>query len=87
MKLGDIGVLAEAIEKAIPEIAKNNGGEDIRHRLVINVNVTNEEIDYINEELYEMTNHKTTDSLEPVGTIDLELVGIRFLISGEDLEK
>ena len=87
MKLGDIGVLAEAIEKCLPEIAKNNGGEDIRRRLKVSVDVSQKELDGINRELYEMANHALPDEpLPPVDTVDLDLVGIGFLISVSDLE-
>lgn len=81
MKLGDIGVLAEAIEKSLPEIAKKNGGEDIRHRLKVRVQVSQEELDGINKELYEMTNHRLPDDLPEVDLVDLDLVGISFELS------
>lgn len=84
MKLGDIGVLAEAIEKSLPEIAKKNNGEDIRHRLKVSVKVSQEELDGINKELYEMVNHRLPDDLPEVERVDLDLVGIGFeLSSGE----
>lgn len=86
MKLGDIGVLAEAIEKSLPEIAKKNGGEDIRHRLKVCVRLSKEELDGINRELYEMTNHRLPEELPEVERVDLDLVGIGFeLSSGETL--
>ena len=86
MKLGDIGVLAEAIEKSLPEIAKKNGGEDIRHRLKVCVRLSKEELDGINRELYEMTNHRLPEDLPEVERVDLDLVGIGFeLSSGETL--
>lgn len=82
MKLGDIGVLAEAIENSLPEIAKNNGGEDIRHRIKVSITVSEEELDGINRELYTMTNHKLpSDDIPFVETVDLDVVGIGFLIS------
>lgn len=86
MKLGDIGILAEAIEKSLPEISKKNGGEDIRHRLKVSVTVSSEELDSINRELYEMVNHERPDFLEPVERVDLELVGIDFNISSSEEE-
>ena len=82
MKLGDIGVLAESIEKSIPEIAQKNNGEDIRRRLKIHVSVSEDELKEINKELYEMTNHtklETSDS--SVDSIVLDVVGIEFVIS------
>jgi len=85
MKLGDIGVLAEAIEKSIPEIAKKNGGEDIRHRLKVRVQVSQEELDGINKELYEMTNHRLPDDLPEADLVDLDLVGISFELSTDIL--
>ncbi len=81
MKLGDIGVLAEAIEKCMPEIAKKNGGEDIRQRLKINVEVSQEELDSINRELYEMVNHRLPDDLPETDLVELDLVGIGFVLS------
>lgn len=81
MKLGDIGVLAEAIEKSLPEIAKNNGGEDIRHRLKVCVRVPQYELESINNELYLMTNHRLPEDLPETDLIALELVGIDFEIS------
>lgn len=85
MKLGDIGALAEAIEKALPEIARNNNGEDIRKRITVSVEATQEEIDGLNAELYEMTTHrKPSEDLEPVGEVELDLVGIRFVISSPE---
>lgn len=85
MKLGDIGVLAEAIEKSLPEIAKKNGGEDIRHRLKVRVQVSQEELDGINKELYEMTNHRLPDDLPEADLVDLDLVGISFELSTDIL--
>lgn len=91
MRLGDIGILAEAIEKSIPEIAKKNGGEDIRHRLKICVSLSQEELDNINRELYEMTNHRFHNDLPEVERVDLDLVGIPFELSvleeGDGLDK
>ena len=82
MRLGDIGVLAEAIEKCIPEIAKKNGGEDVRHRIKVSIDVTEEDLDEINRELYEMTNRKApTEPLQPVESVELDVVGIGFSIS------
>lgn len=84
MKLGDIGVIAEAIEKCLPEIAKKNGGEDIRHRINISIQLTKEELDNINKELYEIANHRLSEDLPEVEAVDLDLVGIGFkLFSGE----
>ena len=83
LKLGDIGVLAEAIEKSLPEIAKKNGGEDIRHRLKVSVQVSQEELDSINKELYEMVNHRLPDDLPEAERVELDLVGIGFDISSE----
>ena len=86
MKLGDIGVIAESIEKCIPEIAKNNGGTDLRNRLRINVNLSQEELDGINAELYEMTEHRrATDELPQAGSVELDLVGISFVLSVEEI--
>lgn len=84
MKLGDIGVLAEAIEKSLPEIAKKNGGEDIRHRLKVCVHLSKEELDGINRELYEMTNHRLPEDLPEVERVDLDLVGIGFELSSDE---
>ena len=84
MKLGDIGVLAEAIEKSLPEIAKKNGGEDIRHRLKVCVRLSKEELDGINRELYEMTNHRLPEDLPEVERVDLDLVGIGFELSSDE---
>lgn len=81
MKIGDIGVLAEAIEKCLPEIAKKNGGEDIRHRLKVCVSVSQDELDGINRELYEMVNHRLPDDLPEAERVDLDLVGISFEVS------
>lgn len=82
MKLGDIGVLAEAIEKSLPEIAKNNGGEDIRHNIKVSITVSEKDLDNINRELYAMTNHRLPeDDAFLVETVDLDVVGIGFLIS------
>ena len=82
MGVGDIGVIAEAIEKCIPEIAKNNGGEDIRHRLKINIAVSKSELNAINEDLQELVNHKHSSEEETdVETVELDLVGIDFVIS------
>ena len=81
MKIGDIGVLAEAIEKSLPEIAKKNGGEDIRHRLKVCVSVSQDELDGINRELYEMVNHRLPDDLPEAERVDLDLVGISFEVS------
>jgi hypothetical protein len=83
LKLGDIGVLAEAIEKSLPEIAKKNGGEDIRHSLKVSVQVSREELDGINKELYEMVNHRLPDQSLEADMVELELVGISFGISSE----
>lgn len=83
MKLGDIGILAEAIEKSLPEIAKKNGGEDIRHRLKVSVKVSQGELDSINRELYEMVNHRLPDDLPEADCVDLDLVGIGFELSSE----
>ena len=85
LKLGDIGVLAEAIEKSLPEIARKNGGEDIRHRLKVSVQVSKDELDGINKELYEMVNHRLPDDLPEVEVVDLDLVGIEFELSAEDI--
>lgn len=84
MKLGDIGVLAEAIEKSLPEIAKKNGGEDIRHRLKVCVRLSKEELDGMNRELYEMTNHRLPEDLQEVERVDLDLVGIGFELSSDE---
>ena len=87
MKIGDIGVLAEAIEKCLPEIAKKNGGEDIRRRLKVSVQVSRDELNGINKELYEMTNHRLPEDLPEAERVDLDLVGISFELSAleEDL--
>ena len=85
MKLGDIGVLAEAIEKCLPEIAKNNGGEDIRRRINVSIQVSQQELDKINRELYEMVNHSTLEEpLPSVDVVDLDFVGIGFSLSVSD---
>lgn len=84
LKLGDIGVLAEAIEKSLPEIAKKNGGEDIRHRLKVSVQVSREELDGINKELYEMVNHQLPNQMQEVDLVELELVGISFDIFSKE---
>ena len=84
MKLGDIGVLAESIEKSLPEIAKNNGGEDVRHRLKLCVRLSKEELREINCELYEMTNHSLPENLPEVERVDLDLVGIGFELSSSE---
>lgn len=82
MKLGDIGVLAEAIEKCLPEIAKKNGMEDIRRRLKVSVVVSQQELDDINRELYEMVNHSVPEEpLPSVDVVDLDVVGIGFALS------
>ena len=81
MKLGDIGVLAEAIENSLPEIAKKNGGEDIRHRIKVCVSVSRDELDGINRELYEMTNHRLAEDLPEADRVELDLVGISFELS------
>lgn len=83
MKLGDIGVIAEAIEKSFPEIAKKNGGEDIRHRLKVLVQLSQEELDGINKELFEMTNHRLPDDLPETDLVELDLVGISFELSAD----
>ena len=85
LKLGDIGVLAEAIEKSLPEIAKKNGGKDIRHRLNVSVQVSQDELDGINKELYEMVNHRLPDDLPEADVVDLDLVGIEFKLSADDI--
>ena len=87
MTIGDIGILAEAIEKCLPEIAKKNGGEDIRHRLNVSITVSQRELDEINRELYEMVNHSIPEETLPsVGAVDLDIVGIEFTISSSSLE-
>lgn len=87
MTIGDIGILAEAIEKCLPEIAKKNGGEDIRHRLNVSITVSQRELDEINRELYEMVNHSIPEETLPsVGAVDLDVVGIEFTISSSSLE-
>ena len=78
LKLGDVGVLAEGIEKCLPEIAKNNNGEDIRHRIKVSVQVSKDELNSINSELYEITNHRLPEDLPEVDLISLDLVGITF---------
>ena len=68
--------------KKICEIAKKNGGEDIRSRITVNIESTHKEIDALNLELYEITNHEVpSDELNSPREIDLDLVGIHFLIS------
>lgn len=87
MKLGDVGVLAEAIENCLPEIARNNNGEDVRRRLKISLSVSPEELDGINSELYAMTNHALPpEDLPRVDAVDLELVGIDFVISSSSAD-
>jgi hypothetical protein len=80
MVLNDIYLLAKAIEDTLPEIAKGNGGKDVRHDIQMNIVVDGKDLHEINMDLYEQMNHSMY-GFEDSDEVDIEVFGITFKLS------
>lgn len=80
MKLNDVYKLAKAIEDTLPDIAKDNNGQNVRSYIQVSLNVTQRELDEINKELYLQTN-KDLYGYQECDEVIVEVFGIKFNIN------
>jgi hypothetical protein len=80
MKLNDIYKLAKAIEDTLPDIAKENNGQNIRFDTEVSIKVTPRELDGINRELY-LEMNKDLYGYEESDEVIVEVFGIKFVIT------
>jgi hypothetical protein len=80
MKLNDVYKLAKAIEDTLPDIAKDNNGQNVRSYIQVSLNVTPRELDEINKELYLQTN-KDLYGYQECDEVIVEVFGIKFNIN------
>lgn len=80
MKLNDIYLLAKAVEDTLPEIARENGGQNIRPNISVHLNVSKLELETINRELYSQTNN-TLSGYQPSDEVIVDIFGISFYIT------
>lgn len=79
MTYKDIFKIAESIEKILPEIAKGNNGKDERQKISVTINVSRDEIDDINENMYLM-NHRDLRGIEYTDEIDINIYDMLFKV-------
>ena len=79
MKLNDVYKLAKAIEDTLPDIAKDNGGQNVRPNIAVSLSLTPRELDEINKELYLQTN-KDLYGYSECDEVVVEVLGIKFMI-------
>ena len=80
MKLNDVYKLAKAIEDTLPDIAKDNNGQNVRSYIQVSLDVTPRELDEINTELYLQTN-KDLYGYKECDEVIVEVFGIKFNIN------
>ena len=80
MKLNDVYKLAKAIEDTLPDIAKDNNGQNVRSYIQVSLDVTARELDEINKELYLQTN-KDLYGYKECDEVIVEVFGIKFNIN------
>ena len=80
LKLNDVYKIAKAIEDTLPDIAKDNDGQNVRSYIGVSLNVSPRELDDINKELY-MQMHKDMYGYEECDEVDVEVFGIKFTIT------
>ena len=80
MKLNDVYKLAKAIEDTLPDIAKDNNGQNVRSYIQVSLDVTQRELDEINKELYLQTN-KDLYGYQECDEVIVEVFGIKFNIN------
>lgn len=80
MKLNDVYKLAKAIEDTLPDIAKDNNGQNVRSYIQVSLDVTPRELDEINKELYLQTN-KDLYGYKECDEVIVEIFGIKFNIN------
>ena len=80
MKLNDVYKLAKAIEDTLPDIAKDNNGQNVRSYIQVSLDVTPRELDEINKELYLQTN-KDHYGYKECDEVIVEVFGIKFNIN------
>lgn len=80
MKLNDVYKLAKAIEDTLPDIAKDNNGQNVRSYIQVSLDVTPRELDEINKELYLQTN-KDLYGYQECDEVIVEVFGIKFNIN------
>lgn len=80
MKLNDVYKLAKAIEDTLPDIAKDNNGQNVRSYIQVSLDVTPRELDEINKELYLQTN-KDLYGYKECDEVIVEVFGIKFNIN------
>ena len=80
MKLNDVYKLAKAIEDTLPDIAKDNNGQNVRSYIQVSLDVTARELDEINKELYLQTN-KDLYGYKECDEMIVEVFGIKFNIN------
>lgn len=80
MKLNDVYKLAKAIEDTLPDIAKDNNGQNVRSYIQVSLDVTARELDEINKELYLQTN-KALYGYKECDEVIVEVFGIKFNIN------
>ena len=80
MKLNDVYKLAKAIEDTLPDIAKDNNGQNVRSYIQVSLDVTARDLDEINKELYLQTN-KDLYGYKECDEVIVEVFGIKFNIN------
>ena len=80
MKLNDVYKLAKAIEDTLPDIAKDNNGQNIRSNIEVSLTVTPRELDEINRELYIQMN-KDLYGYKECDEVIVEVFGIKFMLN------
>ncbi len=79
MKLNDVYKIVKAIEDTLPDIAKENNGQNIRSNIQVLLNVSPKELNDINKELYQQVNKPLYEYEEPDEVI-VEVFGIKVNI-------
>lgn len=79
MKLNDLYKLAKAVEDTLPEIAKENDGQNVRSNIQLTITVTEKELHEIDRELYLQVNNDLYGYKES-DEIAVDIFGITFTV-------
>ena len=79
MILNDVYRLAKALEDTLPDIAKENNGQNVRGDIEMTIHITSRELDAINRELYIQSN-KDLYGYEESDEVIIEVFGIKFTL-------
>ena len=80
MKINDVYKLAKSIKDTLPDIAKDNNGQNIAPNMEVNIALPYDELDGINKELY-IQMYNDLRGYEESDEVDVEMFGIKFKLN------